>query len=61
MADIKAKWKMMPSEAQAPFKDQAKKLTVVYKVTPKKWSARGGNRGGIVLIVFMCSTSVMVN
>ena len=31
MVDIKAKWKMMSSETQAPFKDQAKKLAVVYK------------------------------
>ena len=31
MADIKAKWKTMPSEAQAPFIDQAKKLAKVYK------------------------------
>ena len=31
MVDIKAKWKTMPSEAQAPFIDQAKKLTKVYK------------------------------
>ena len=31
MADIKAKWKTMPSEAKAPFINQAKKLAEVYK------------------------------
>ena len=31
MANIKAKWKTMSSEAQAPFIDQAKKLAEVYK------------------------------
>lgn len=31
MADIKEKWKTMASKAQAPFKDQAKKLAIVYK------------------------------
>ena len=31
MADIKAKWNTMPSEAKAPFIDKAKKLAEVYK------------------------------
>ena len=31
MADIKGKWKTMPSEAKASFIDQAKKLAEVYK------------------------------
>jgi hypothetical protein len=31
MADIKAKWKTLPSEAKAPFIDEANKLAQVYK------------------------------
>ena len=31
MTDIKAQWTTLPSEAKAPFIDQAKKLAEVYK------------------------------
>jgi hypothetical protein len=31
MADIKAQWTTLPSEAKAPFIDEANKLSEVYK------------------------------
>ena len=35
MADIKAKWKTLPSETKAPFIDEANKLAEVYKEKQK--------------------------
>ena len=35
MADIRAKWKTLPSETKAPFIDEANKLAEVYKEKQK--------------------------
>ena len=42
MADIRAKWKTLPSETKAPFIDEANKLAEVYKEKQKSKVAMEG-------------------